>query len=97
MIEYLHDIIRASYGDEINIAAIIKDARGAYITDPCYMMLYDNDNILINIGGVFSDNVWNFTIPSAITSGLKRSHRYYYCVCDKDHNDLCFKQPIYFI
>jgi hypothetical protein len=97
MIEYLYDAIRVSAGDDATIAAVIKDAGGAYITDQCYLMIYDGDTMLLNIGGVYKDDVWNFTIPSTFSATTKRGHRYFYCVCDCNHNNICFRQPIYFI
>jgi hypothetical protein len=95
MIEYLHDTIRASAGDTIAISAKITDSAGAIIQDTCTLCLYDGNNKLLDIEGVLEENIWTFTINADITTAL--AGRYWYKVCDCNHNSLDFAQPIYFI
>lgn len=94
MIEYLHDAIRATAGEEICICAEITDNKGTAITENCHIMLYDSLSLLVTVMGVYDGEVWYFDIPADITAGLKG--RYWYCIC-ADNTSLCFKQPIYLI
>lgn len=95
MIEYLHDTIRAAAGDAIAISAKITDSAGAIIQDTCTLCLYDGNNKLLDIEGTLEENIWTFTINADTTAAL--AGRYWYKVCDCNHNSLDFAQPIYFI
>lgn len=95
MIEYLYDAIRATAGEDIPIAAIIKDETGEAITENCHLMLYDDLMLLGTVDGLYvEDGEWGFVIPADLTDG--RIGRYWYCIC-ADNASLCFKQPIYLI
>lgn len=97
MIEYLYDTIRATAGDNVELAAKIQTASGEPVTDNCHIMLFDKDDNLLGtyhgdyIGG--SKEYWQFTIPAEITAG--KIGRYWYRICTPEAS-LCFKQPIYF-
>ena len=95
MIEYLHTTIRAAAGDETAISAKITDASGAIVVDTCSLCLFDGDKEILHIDGVLDGAVWTFIIDGAITATL--AGRYWYKVCDKNHNGLGFLQPIYFV
>lgn len=94
MIEYLYDVIRVSAGGDATITAEATDGAGNPISDGCYFILYLEDNKIISFSGDCVNGIWNFTIPADITKDLKG--RYWYCIKHND-NDLCFKQPIYFV
>ena len=95
MIEYIHNAIRATAGDDTPIAAIIRDEVGAIITENCHLQFLDGKKQLIaNIDGAFDGDQWQFVIPSALTEGLKGRH--YYCiVCDDVI--LNFRESLYLI
>lgn len=95
MIEYLYDSIRAMSGDSITITAKITDEAGAVISDTCSLCLYDGDSKLLEVEGSLEEGIWNFTIKGEATAALVG--RYWYKVCDNEHNSLDFAQPIYFV
>jgi hypothetical protein len=94
MVEYLHDAIRATAGQEITISAKITDDNEAIIKDSCGLMLYDGEDMLVMVNGFYYEDTEQiqFTIPAEVTKGLKG--RYWYCFC-QNGKSLCFKQPIY--
>lgn len=94
MIEYLYDAIRATAGTNATIAAEATDELGNPISDGCYFVIHIDDNKMISFTGDCVEGVWVFEIPAEITKDLKG--KYWYCI---KHNDeqLCFKQPIYFV
>ena len=94
MIEYLYNAIRASAGTDLTIAAQVLDSAGNPITEGCELVLHLNDESMLTVDGEFSNDIWVFIIPAKYTVNLKG--RSWYCV---KHNDeqLCFKQPIYFV
>jgi len=94
MIEYLYDAIRATAGTNIVIAAEATDELGRPITDGCSFVLHMDDNKMFSTTGECVNGIFSFKVPADVTKDLKG--RYWYCV---QHNDeqLCFKQPIYFI
>lgn len=97
MIEYLYDAIRASAGHDIEIGAMITDANQELITTGCSLVLHNPDHSeLYTASGEFQDfnSMWQFKIPADITKGLRG--RYWYCI-RHNHDDLCFKQPIYLV
>lgn len=97
MIEYLYNAIRATAGKQICICAKVVGLDEELITDECSIMLHDIDGSLLysTIGTYLAETeIWQFDIPADITKGLKG--RYWYCLCHKDE-DLCFKEPIYFV
>lgn len=93
MIEYLYDCIRATAGTTITIAARVVDNDDNAVTDDC-MLLIHLDEQDIHIHGELKEDTWYFTIPAETTEGI--NGRYWYCVKHGDEQ-LCFKQPIYFI
>lgn len=95
MIEYLHSTIRATAGDSITITAKITDSAGAVIQETCSLCLYDGNTKLLEVAGTLDNTIWNFTIDGETTAAL--AGRYWYKVCDSNHNSLDFAQPIYFI
>lgn len=94
MIEYLYNAIRATAGNDISISARVKDAGGVAVIDNCHLMLFDDEELLITVDGIFTGDVWEYTIPADATRGL--SGRYWYCICDNS-GSLCFKEPIYLV
>ena len=95
MIEYLHDTIRAAAGDSITITAKITNEAGVIVTDTCSLCLYDGNTKIYEVEGILEENIHSFTIAADITAAL--TGRYWYKVCDSQHNSLDFMQPIYFI
>ena len=95
MIEYLHDAIRATAGDDITITARIVDENNLPVTIGCHINLYNDTEQIGSFGGKYSNGVWEFTIPADITVELRG--RYWYCICDEEHEKLNFKQPIYLV
>lgn len=91
MIEYLANAIRATAGEEIVIVANIAED-GVDVTSGCGFMLHISEDKVLHIDGEYRDELWFFTIPAELTKGLKG--RYSYCLC-RDHNTLCFQEPIY--
>jgi hypothetical protein len=94
LIEYLYNAIRATAGEDIIITAKVADDSGAEVSG-CAISLFDNEQLITTIKGLFGDGFWQFIIPAAITAELKG--RYWYCICDEDHKKLCFKEPIYLV
>jgi hypothetical protein len=96
MIEYLHDAIRATAGNNIAVTAVITDDNDEAITENCFLMLHDKDRktIITEIRGNYENDEWTFIIPADKTKGLKG--RYWYCIRHVN-NSLCFKQPIYLV
>jgi hypothetical protein len=98
MIEYLHNAIRAVAGQPIGVAATITDdTTGLPIEENCSLMLHDKDgSMLAEVKGNYLAelDLWEFTIPSAATTGL--TGRYWYCI-QHSGNNLCFKEPIYLV
>ena len=97
MIEFLYDCIRATADDDTPIVAKITNNDGECITEACHLMLYDNeDNLVAEVMGNFTDDIWEFVIPQETAKGFRG--RYFYCICDHHSgNRYCFKQPIYFV
>ena len=93
MIEYLHNAIRATTGEDISVKAKIVGFDGVAIESNCHFMIFDMDDNLIAMGnGVCGeDNLWTFNVPTADLKGT-----YTYCICHENER-LCFKQPIYFV
>lgn len=94
MIEYLHNAIRATAGEDITLAAKITDGTGS---EHCHISLYNDQERLCSFDGVYTNGIWEFTIPADATANL--IGRYWYCICDgsKNHTKLNFKQPIYLV
>ena len=94
MIEYLYDAIRASAGTDITVSAKVTDDDGNPITEGCMFMLHTDEMLLVSVEGEYVEDTWFFTIPKEVTKGLHG--RYRYCICT-ENDELCFKQPIYFV
>lgn len=95
MIEYLHDAIRATAGEDIEIVAILTDSQGNSISENCSLSLYLREGgPLFNTNGTFIEEfgTWQFIIPAEETEGLEG--RYWYSISHEDES-LSFKQPIY--
>ena len=95
MIEYLHNAVRATAGEDIKLAAKIVGADEAPITTACHLNFYNDTSTLGTYDGTLVDGVWEFTIPAEATANL--FGRYWYCICDKTHTKYNFKQPIYLV
>lgn len=94
MVEYLYNAIRATAGAENVITAKVTDDTGAPITAGVQLVLHISDNEMIAFEGEYLEETWMFPIPAEMTKDLKG--RYWYCV--RHYTDqLCFKQPIYFV
>ena len=95
-IEYLYDCIRATAGQDIEIAARITEDNGEAINDNCGLMLHSEDETIARVDGelVSNEGYWRFILPAEVIKGL--IGRYYYSIY---HNDkaLCFKQPLYLV
>ena len=95
MIDYIGDIIKASTGENTCIVAKAKDAYGE-VLEACYFCLFNgSEKILMVAGELNEEEHWMFHIPAEVTENLRGS--YTYCVCDKDMNSLCYRNPIYFL
>ena len=96
MIEYIHNAIKATAGEDITVAAKIYNADGFEVSSGCALRLYDKDNesMIIRVSGTKYTDKWQFTIPADITKDLRG--KYWYCFC-KDGERLCFAQPIYLV
>ena len=94
MIEYLYNAIRASAGRDLAITAQITDAEGNPVVEGCSLMLHSDEEHLVEAEGVYLGDQWLFEVPATATKNLMG--RYGYCICQAD-NDVCFKQPIYFV
>lgn len=96
MIEYIYDLIKATSGEDIEVAAKITDDSGACIASGCGLRLFDKDESFITrIDGVIDGDMWSFKIPAALTKDMKG--KYYYCMCRDGEEALNFKKPIYFV
>lgn len=95
MIEYLHNAIRATTGEDISIAAVITNEDGTAIADSFHLGLYDGEEKIGEFEGFDNGEAYEFTIPADFSNNLRG--RYFYCICDDEHKSYCFKQPIYFI
>ena len=93
-IEYLHDAIRASSGQEIKITAEITDNEGKDIETACKLSLWNGNEVIFETEGTCNDGEWTFVIPADLTINLHG--RYFYAVSNNDL-DLSFRQPIYLI
>lgn len=93
MVEYLYDAIKVSAGSNAVISAKVSTDDGIPITEGCELIIHLNHSHLA-FAGEYVDDIWYFNIPASMTEALKG--RYEYCF---KHNDeqLCFKQPIYFV
>lgn len=93
MVEYLYDAIKVSAGSNAVISAKVSTDDGIPITEECKLIIHLNHSHLA-FDGECVDDIWYFSIPASMTEALKG--RYEYCF---KHNDeqLCFKQPIYFV
>lgn len=95
MVEYLHDLIRASAGEDIDILVKAADAYGDPIAG-CAFSVFDDTRKLFTITGIpVDDYVWQFRIPADATRGLHGKFKY--CICDHEESSLCFKEAIHFI
>ena len=94
MVEYTLNAIRATAGEEIVVVARIKDAYGDDIA-VCSFHLYDDDVQLYSVKGIPVDDMWEFHVPAEVTAG--RHGRYWYSICDENHQSLGFKEPIYLV
>lgn len=94
MIEYLHDVIKASSGDTETITAKITNEAGVIVTDSCSFCIYDDKKKLLEVSGKLIENIWNFTLDEKDTADF--NGRYWYAICDCDGNAMNFKRPIYF-
>lgn len=95
MIEYVGTLIKATAGEDQVILIKLTDAFGDALHN-CTFNVFDGDQHLFAAVGEFTgDNIFEFYIPAEATTNLKG--RYSYCVCDENHNTLCFKCPIYFV
>lgn len=96
MVEYLYNAIKAVAGQDITIAAQVTDENGISITDACGLMLHSENELLTMVDGEYTPelDMWSYTIPAAVTEGLKG--RYFYCIC-RNNSNLCFKQPLYLV
>lgn len=92
MIEYLYDCVRATAGQDICICAVITDDAGDAITEGCSFMIHDDNNVLVEVDGVYNGELWSFDVPAEDTKGLHG--RYWYCI-SRANSNLCFKTPIY--
>lgn len=95
MIEYIYDVIKASAGEEVTITSKITDDTGQLYTDACTLCLFDGEEKIAVINGAYENEVYCFTIPASMTTGLKG--RYWYKVCDCNDISFNFKNPIYFV
>ena len=93
-VEYIHNTIKATAGQDITVAAKITDANGELLTDSCGFMLHDDEKMITRVDGYFDGEVWEFTLPAKVTENL--CGRFWYCIYYGDQN-LCFQQPIYLI
>lgn len=94
MIEYLHNAIRATAGDDLTIAAIIA-SNDVPITEGCHIMLFDKNSVLLEtLDGSYipETGIWYFTIPGELTKG--KHGRHWYRICSPVES-LCFKEPLY--
>ena len=96
MIEYIYNIIKASAGENVEIAARIVDENGNAITEQVYFHLWDKDEkeMLISAPGKFVNEAWEFVVPGEQTKELKG--RYLYCIGTQEKS-LCFKEPFYLV
>lgn len=93
MIEYIHDIIRASAGETITIGAKLIDDGYTVIDGECYLMLFDGDTMISKVAGAYNSNKeeWDFILD---TNNLRG--KYWYSVY-KGKSSLSFKKPIYIV
>lgn len=93
MIEYIHDIIRASSGEVITIGAKLIDDGYTVIDGDCFLMLYDDAAMIRKAAGTYNSNKeeWDFVLD---TNDLKG--KYWYSVY-KGQSSLTFKKPIYIV
>lgn len=96
MIEYIYDIIKATSGENIEVAAKVVDEEGQAITEQLYFHLWDKDGstMIAMAPGTLIDGAWEFVIPGEAVKGLKG--RYSYCI-GTEEKSLCFKKPLYLI
>ena len=91
MIEYLFNAIRVSSGGVETITAKVNDKDGNPLTEGVKLVIYDDEELLMEVNGAYDDGIWYFTFAAKGIEG-----RYWYgFVCDDI--DLSFKQPIYFV
>ena len=93
-IEYLHDAIRASSGQDVRIAAKITDNEGAEITSACKLTLWNGNEIICETEGECVNGEWAFIIPESVT--IELHGRYFYTISNNGEH-LAFRQPIYLI
>lgn len=92
MIEYLFNAVIATAAQDITISAKITDTTNDI--NNYHLNFFGKDGELIGTyEGKNVEGIWEFTIPATATLGLKG--RYWYCLCDKSHYKLNFKQPLY--
>ena len=96
MIEYIYDVIRASSGQPITIAATLTKEDDTPITTPCYLSIYDeNEERIVAIEGTHKgEGAWQFDVSAELTEGHKGKH--WYCI-GNDGASLCFRKPLYLI
>jgi hypothetical protein len=93
MIEYIYDAIRATHGDDIEIAVKITESDGSVMASGSFIEVYDNDNHIVAFGEAeFNGEVYNFVIPA-----LENTGRYFYVIKDVMGEALSFKQPLYVV
>lgn len=96
MVEYLYNCIRATAGADETIAAVVSNNAGQPITAGIYLVLHYGDNEMLTIDGNYNaeSELWEFPLTADFTKNLKGKCWY----CFRHYSDqLCFKQPIYFV
>jgi hypothetical protein len=94
LIEYIDNAIKATAGENICLIAKVIDSLGNNL-EACTFCLFDDNEKLFMVDGLFNGTVWEFYVPAEATAELKG--RYWYAVCDETDTSLCFKNPIYFM
>ena len=56
MIEYIYNAIKATAGEDITIAASITDDNNQPITSGCTLEIFDDEEVLVTIDGIYADN-----------------------------------------
>lgn len=94
MIEYLYDCIRATAGQDAIVGAIVNGSDGEPLTAGCRLRLHNENGMIGEVEGLYNGERWLFTIPAAMSAGLKG--RYWYCIFFEDMM-ICHKELIYFV
>lgn len=96
MIEYLYDAVRTSDGEDMTIAATIRENDGTIITDGCALRIFDEGGALIEeIGGTYYTDAEKWEFRFTFPAHNPRA-RYFYTIA---HNgeDINFKARIYVV